>query len=422
MKKILGSEALIKSLLVEGVDTIFGYPGGAFMPIYDPLYSYQDKINHILTRHEQGAIHAAQGYSRVSGKVGVCFATSGPGATNLITGIADAQIDSTPLVCITGQVPSQLLGTDAFQESDVIGISMPVTKWNYQITSSDEIGEIISKAFYIARSGRPGPVLIDITKDAQFSEVDFNYKKCERIRSYHPYPIINDKKIKKASKLINKAKKPLILVGQGVLLSNAENELIKFSEITRIPELRDLIFILSIGFGVTGLSHLLSDVISNFILVNFSYLEKYSLTSNFFWLVIFSTSIGVALSFTRLRKLEGAGSSKMGSIFIYILVLTIGLKMDLLAIFQNPGLFLLGFIWIGFHVTLLIIVAKLIRAPFFFVAVGSQANVGGAASAPVVAAAFHPSLAAVGVLLAVLGYAVGTYAAYICGIIMQNLV
>ena len=235
MKKILGSEALIKSLLKEGVDTIFGYPGGAIMPIYDSLYSYQDKINHILTRHEQGAIHAAQGYSRVSGKVGVCFATSGPGATNLITGIADAQIDSTPLVCITGQVPSQLLGTDAFQESDVIGISMPVTKWNYQITSSDEIGEIISKAFYIARSGRPGPVLIDITKDAQFSEVDFNYKKCERIRSYHPYPIINDKKIKKASKLINKAKKPLILVGQGVLLSNAENELIKFSEITGIP-------------------------------------------------------------------------------------------------------------------------------------------------------------------------------------------
>ena len=235
MKKILGSEALIKSLLEEGVDTIFGYPGGAIMPIYDSLYSYQDKINHILTRHEQGAIHAAQGYSRVSGKVGVCFATSGPGATNLITGIADAQIDSTPLVCITGQVPSQLLGTDAFQESDVIGISMPVTKWNYQLTSSEEIGETISKAFYIARSGRPGPVLIDITKDAQFSKVNFNYKKCERIRSYHPYPIINYKKIKKASKLINEAKKPLILVGQGVLLSNAENELIKFSEITGIP-------------------------------------------------------------------------------------------------------------------------------------------------------------------------------------------
>jgi acetolactate synthase-1/2/3 large subunit len=235
MKKILGSEALIKSLLEESVDTIFGYPGGAIMPIYDSLYSYQDKINHILTRHEQGAIHAAQGYSRVSGKVGVCFATSGPGATNLITGIADAQIDSTPLVCITGQVPSQLLGTDAFQESDVIGISMPVTKWNYQITSSDEICQIISKAFYIARSGRPGPVLIDITKDAQFSDVIFNYKKCERIRSYHPYPIINDKKIKEASKLINEARKPLILVGQGVLLSNAENELIKFSETTGIP-------------------------------------------------------------------------------------------------------------------------------------------------------------------------------------------
>ena len=235
MKKIQGSEAIIKSLIEESVDTIFGYPGGAIMPIYDSLYSYQDKINHILTRHEQGAIHAAQGYSRVSGKVGVCFATSGPGATNLITGIADAQIDSTPLVCITGQVPSQLLGTDAFQESDVIGISMPVTKWNYQITSSDEICQIISKAFYIARSGRPGPVLIDITKDAQFSDVIFNYKKCERIRSYHPYPIINDKKIKEASKLINEAKKPLILVGQGVLLSNAENELIKFSETTGIP-------------------------------------------------------------------------------------------------------------------------------------------------------------------------------------------
>lgn len=235
MKEILGSEALIKSLIEEGVDTIFGYPGGAIMPIYDSLYSYQDKINHILTRHEQGAIHAAQGYSRVSGKVGVCFATSGPGATNLITGIADAQIDSTPLVCITGQVPSQLLGTDAFQESDVIGISMPVTKWNYQITSSDEIEKIIAKAFYIAKSGRPGPVLIDITKDAQFSNVNFKYKKCEKIRSYHPYPIINDKKINEASNLINNSKKPLILVGQGVLLSKAEDELLKFSEITGIP-------------------------------------------------------------------------------------------------------------------------------------------------------------------------------------------
>ena len=186
MKNIQGSEALIKCLVEEGVDTIFGYPGGAIMPIYDSLYSYMDKLNHILSRHEQGAIHAAQGYSRVSGKVGVCFATSGPGATNLITGLADAQIDSTPLVCITGQVPSQLLGTDAFQESDVIGISMPVTKWNYQITNSEEIQSVIAKAFYIAKSGRPGPVLIDITKDAQLSEVKFKYKKSEKIRSYHP--------------------------------------------------------------------------------------------------------------------------------------------------------------------------------------------------------------------------------------------
>jgi len=233
--KVTGSEALIKSLLEEGVDTIFGYPGGAIMPIYDALYSYMDKVNHILTRHEQGAIHAAQGYSRVSGKVGVCFATSGPGATNLITGIADAQIDSTPLVCITGQVPSHLLGTDAFQESDVIGISMPVTKWNYQITSSKEIPEIISKAFYIAKSGRPGPVLIDITKDAQFSDLNFKYKRCEKIRSYHPYPILDENKVSDAAKLIDKSKRPMILVGQGVLLSNAEKELIEFSEKSGIP-------------------------------------------------------------------------------------------------------------------------------------------------------------------------------------------
>ena len=235
MKKIHGSEAIIKSLIEEGVDTIFGYPGGAIMPIYDSLYDNLKKINHILTRHEQGAIHAAQGYSRVSGKVGVCFATSGPGATNLITGLADAQIDSTPLVCITGQVPSQLLGSDAFQESDIIGISMPVTKWNYQITNSEEIAEVMSRAFYIAKSGRPGPVLIDITKDAQFSELSFNYKKCEKIRSYHPYPIIDKKKIKEAADIINNSKKPLILVGQGVLLSNAEKELVKLSEKTGIP-------------------------------------------------------------------------------------------------------------------------------------------------------------------------------------------
>ena len=235
MKKIQGSEAILKSLIGENIEMIFGYPGGAIMPIYDSLYNYMDKITHILTRHEQGAIHAAQGYSRVTGKVGVCFATSGPGATNLITGLADAQIDSTPLVCITGQVPSQLLGTDAFQESDVIGISMPVTKWNYQITNANEIAEVMSKAFYIAMSGRPGPVLIDITKDAQFSEIEFKYKKCEKIRSYHPYPIIRKTKIKEAAKIINNSKKPLILVGQGVLLSNAENELLQLSEKTGIP-------------------------------------------------------------------------------------------------------------------------------------------------------------------------------------------
>lgn len=192
--------------------------------------------------------------------------------------------------------------------------------------------------------------------------------------------------------------------------------------ISKIPELKDLILILSVGFSVTGISHFFGEVISEYIKINFSYLEKFSLTSNFFWLIIFSTSLGVFLSFTKLRKLEGAGSSKVGSVFIYILVATIGLKMDLLSIFQNPGLFLIGFIWIGIHIILLIVVAKIIRAPFFFVAVGSQANIGGAASAPVVASAFHPSLAAVGVLLAVLGYAVGTYAAYICGIIMQYLV
>ena len=235
MKKITGSESIMKVLVREGVKTIFGYPGGAIMPIYDALYDYSKKITHILTRHEQGAIHAAQGFSRVTGKVGVCLATSGPGATNLITGLADAQIDSTPLVCITGQVPSHLLGTDAFQESDVIGISMPVTKWNHQITNAKEIPEIMSKAFYIAKSGRPGPVLIDITKDAQFEKISFEYKKCNKIRSYHPYPILNKDSIIKASEIINKSKKPLILVGQGVLLSNAENELIQLSEKTGIP-------------------------------------------------------------------------------------------------------------------------------------------------------------------------------------------
>ena len=223
---------------------------------------------------------------------------------------------------------------------------------------------------------------------------------------------------------VNKSKKiDLLLNADSSAIDDIKKRIENYNQsILRLPEVKDLIFILTIGFGVTGISHFLSDFISEYISLNLSFLDKYSLTSNFFWLVILSTSIGVALSFTKLRKLEGVGSSKIGSIFIYILVLTIGLKMDLLAIFQNPGLFILGFIWIGFHVLLLILVAKIIKAPFFFVAVGSQANVGGAASAPVVAAAFHPSLAAVGVLLAVLGYAVGTYAAYLCGIIIQNLV
>ncbi|WP_258103670.1 biosynthetic-type acetolactate synthase large subunit [Marinoscillum sp. MHG1-6] len=234
-ERVTGSEAVLKCLLEENVEVIFGYPGGAIMPIYDALYSYTDKLNHILTRHEQGAVHAAQGFARVTGKTGVCFATSGPGATNLITGIADAQIDSTPLVCITGQVFSHLLGTDAFQETDVVGISMPVTKWNYQVTRPEEIPYAIAKGFYIANSGRPGPVLIDITKDAQLKEFDYSYEKCEKIRSYHPYPILDEKSISDAADLINKAQKPLMLVGQGVLIAEAQKELIAFAEKAGIP-------------------------------------------------------------------------------------------------------------------------------------------------------------------------------------------
>jgi acetolactate synthase-1/2/3 large subunit len=239
--RITGSEAVILSLLEEKVDTIFGYPGGAIMPIYDALYNYMDRLNHILVRHEQGAAHAAQGYARVSGKVGVCFATSGPGATNLITGIADASIDSTPIVCMTGQVPSQLLGSDAFQETDVLGISMPITKWNFQVTRPEEIPEAIAKAFYIARTGRPGPVLIDITKDAQFGTLDFKYEKCEKIRSYHPYPTPIPELFEEAAELINSAKKPYILAGHGVLISNAEKELLELSEKANIPVAQTLL-------------------------------------------------------------------------------------------------------------------------------------------------------------------------------------
>lgn len=234
-ERITGAEAVVRILMAEGVDLIFGYPGGAIMPVYDALYDYQDKINHVLARHEQGSIHAAQGYARTSGKPGVCLATSGPGATNLITGIADAQIDSTPLVCITGQVPSALLGSDAFQETDVIGISMPVTKWNYQVTRAEEIPEALAKAFYIARTGRPGPVLIDITKDAQIQEFDFSYEKCTQIRTYFPKPTLDVSKVKEAAELINSAKRPYVLFGQGVILANAEAEFKAFIEKTGIP-------------------------------------------------------------------------------------------------------------------------------------------------------------------------------------------
>ena len=235
MSKITGSEAVIKCLLEEQVDIIYGYPGGAIMPVYDELYKYQDRIHHVLTRHEQGATHSAQGFARISGRVGVAIATSGPGATNLVTGLADAQIDSTPMVCITGQVSSHLLGSDAFQETDIIGISTPITKWNYQITKASEIPEIFAKAFYIAKSGRPGPVLIDITKDAQFEKINFSYKKIVGIRSYKAVPKINHNNIKLAAELINNAKKPLIVWGQGVILGNAEKELIKFVEKSGIP-------------------------------------------------------------------------------------------------------------------------------------------------------------------------------------------
>ena len=234
-KNITGSEALIHCLLAEGVDLIYGYPGGAIMPFYDELYKFQDKLQHVLTRHEQGATHAAQGYARVSGKVGVCVATSGPGATNLVTGIADAMIDSTPMVCLTGQVPSHLLGSDAFQETDIIGISTPVTKWNYQITDVAEIPEVMAKAFYIARSGRPGPVLVDITKDAQFASFDFDYTPCAGVRSYKPIPEINTTTIEDAAAIIEKAEKPLIVWGQGVILGKAEAEFKAFVEQSNIP-------------------------------------------------------------------------------------------------------------------------------------------------------------------------------------------
>ena len=235
-ESISGSEAVLRAFVAEGVETIFGYPGGAIMPIYDALYDYHDKLTHILVRHEQGAIHAAQGFARVSGRTGVVFATSGPGATNLVTGLADAMIDSTPVVCITGQVFAHLLGTDAFQETDVMNITTPVTKWNYQVTDATEIPHVLAKAFYIAGSGRPGPVLIDITKNAQLQMFDFEgYKKCEHIRSYRPKPIVRKVYIERAAKLINEAERPFVIFGQGVILGKAEKEFQKFIEKSGIP-------------------------------------------------------------------------------------------------------------------------------------------------------------------------------------------
>ncbi len=234
--QVSGSVAVLEAFLAEGVDTVFGYPGGAIMPIYDALYDYNDKLKHILVRHEQGAIHAAQGFARVSGRTGVVFATSGPGATNLVTGLADAMIDSTPVVCITGQVFAHLLGTDAFQETDVINITTPVTKWNYQVTDATEIPAVLARAFYIAGSGRPGPVLIDITKNAQLQLFDYNgYQKCEHIRSYRPKPIVRKEYIQEAAQLINAAERPFVIFGQGVILGKAEKEFQKFIEKAGIP-------------------------------------------------------------------------------------------------------------------------------------------------------------------------------------------
>ena len=235
-ENISGSEAVLKILIAENVSTVFGYPGGAIMPIYDALYDYQDRLNHILVRHEQGSVHAAEGYATTSGDVGVVFATSGPGATNLVTGLANAMIDSTPVVCITGQVFAHLLGTDAFQETDVINVTTPLTKWNYQVTDANEIPSALAKAFYIARTGRPGPVLIDITKNAQIQKFDFEgYVPCTHIRSYRPKPIVRKEYIEEAAKLINEAKKPFVIFGQGVILGKAEKEFKAFIEKGGLP-------------------------------------------------------------------------------------------------------------------------------------------------------------------------------------------
>ena len=234
-QEFTGSQLLLELLIREGVDTIFGYPGGAIMPVYDALYDYQDKISHILVRHEQGASHAAEGYARASGRVGVCMATSGPGATNLVTGIADAMLDSVPIICITGQVGRAFLGTDAFQETDIIGITIPITKWNYQVTSAEELLTIIPKAFAVARSGRPGPVLIDITKNAQFEKVSVDFSNLPQGYELECRQIIDLSGLREAARLVNEAKRPLLLVGHGILISGAHQEARAFAERGEIP-------------------------------------------------------------------------------------------------------------------------------------------------------------------------------------------
>ena len=248
-KKVTGAEAVILSLLAEEVDTMFGYPGGAIMPVYDALYDYQDQLKHYLVRHEQGATHAAQGYARVNHRAGVCLVTSGPGATNLLTGIADAMIDSTPLVCLCGQVPKRLLGTDAFQETDIISMTMSVTKWSFQVTRPEEIPQAIAQAFYVAENGRPGPVVVDICKNAQIGELDFVYEKCKSVRSYIPVPQMEEDKLQEAADLINSAQNPLVLAGHGILLSKAQESFKSFIEKTGMP----------VGVTLQGLSSFPTD-------------------------------------------------------------------------------------------------------------------------------------------------------------------
>lgn len=249
MEKITGAEAILKCLIAEGIDTIFGYPGGAIMPVYDELYHYSEKITHILPRHEQGAIHAAEGYARVSRKTAVCMATSGPGAMNLVTGLGDALLDSTPLICITGQVFESLLGSDAFQEMDVINCTMPVTKWNYQVTKAEEIPDVMAKAFRIANSGRPGPVVIDITKNAQVDKFEFSYQPNPVVRSYNPLPTPDELVLAEAAQLINIAERPMILAGHGIHIAHAQEVFREFVEKTGIP----------VGSTIHGLGALPSD-------------------------------------------------------------------------------------------------------------------------------------------------------------------